>query len=124
MAQMPIEIVEIGNLPSAAIDDAISIANAVQKEFLYLRLPPADQQLFAPYAYQQTHAQNLMDTLQEVRATLRGYHPYLLALIDAQLADGKYTNIFGSNRPEAGVGVLTIANVPDLIIPSDKISAY
>jgi Predicted nucleotide-binding protein containing TIR-like domain len=124
MAQMPIEIVEVGNIPTEWVSQALSLANSVQNEFLYLRLPEADAQHFQMYAFDYVKAPEFMDGMEHIRSNLRGYHPYLLAFIDADLDGEDYSNIFGSNRAEKGLGVLTVANVPSIIIPPDRMSSY
>src|SRR3712207_4273662 len=106
MAQMPLEIIEVGNIPTEWVDQALSLANSVQSEFLYLRLPEADAQHFQMYTFDHVKAPEFMDSMEHIRNNLRGYHPYLLAFIDADLDGEDYSNIFGSNRAEKGLGVL------------------
>jgi predicted nucleotide-binding protein len=124
MAQMPIEIVEVGNIPPEWVDQALSLANSVQNEFLYLRMSNEDAQNFQMYAFDHVNAPEFMDSMEQVRAGLRGYHPYLLAIIDADLDGTNYSNLFGSHRAEKGIGIITVANVQSIIIPPDKMSSY
>lgn len=124
MAQMPIEIVEVGDIPREAVGRAMAEANSVQAEFLYSRLPEHDAEQFGMHAYRRTQSTAFMDGMEEIRARLRGYHPYLMAIIDAELDGDDLLNIFGSNRAKAGVGVITTSRVPDVILPSDRMAAY
>ena len=39
MAQMPIEVVDVGSVSPDSLGQAISLANAIQSEFVYLSLP-------------------------------------------------------------------------------------
>ncbi|HEV7738151.1 MAG TPA: nucleotide-binding protein [Chlamydiales bacterium] len=121
---MPVEIIEVGNIPTEWVDQALSLAHSVQNEFSYLRLAEADAQHFQIYVSDHVKAPEFMDSMEEVRSNLRGFHPYLLAFIDAELDGEDYSNIFGSNRGEKGIGVLTIANVPSIIIAPDRMSSY
>jgi predicted nucleotide-binding protein len=124
MAQMPIEIIEVGNIPNEWVSPALSLANSLQNEFIYLRLPETDAQHLQMYAFDRIKAPEFMDSMEQIRNNLRGYHPHLLAFIDAKLDGEDYSNIFGSSRAEKGIGVLTIANVPDIIIPVGRMTAY
>lgn len=124
MAQMPIEIIEVGNIPSEWVDQALSLANSVQNEFLYVRMSEEDAQNFQMYAFDHVMAGEFFNSIEQVRANLRGYHPYLLAIIDANLDSADYINLFGSHRAEKGMSVITVANVPGIIIPPDRMSSY
>ncbi len=124
MAQMPIEIIEVGNIPNEWVSPALSLANSLQNEFIYLRLPEADAQHFQMYAFDHVKSPEFMDSMEQVRNNLRGYHPYLLTFIDSKLDGEDYLNIFGSSRAEKGIGVLTIANVPNIIIAPEKMTSY
>jgi hypothetical protein len=84
MAQMPVEIVEVGTIPTEAMDHVLSLANSIQHEFVFQRLPEQDASRFAAYAFKHVKASEFMNTMEEIRASLRGYHPYLLAFIDAK----------------------------------------
>jgi hypothetical protein len=124
MAQMPLEIVEIGNIPNEWINQSISLANSLQNEFIYLKLSETDAQRFQVFAYDHIKAPDFMTTMEKIRSELRGFHPYLLAFVDSKLDGEDYTNIFGSVRSEKGLGVVTIANVPKIIIAPEKMTSY
>lgn len=124
MAKLPIEIVEIGNVPIGDITQAISVANSLQEEFQYSRMTKVDSQEFMMLAFRKISTQNFIDNLEEFRKKIRGYHPFILAIIDAELYGEKYSNLFGSNRPENGLAVITISKVEEIIIPSGKMVAY
>lgn len=124
MARMPVEIIPIGGAHLRDIDEAITIANSSQDEFAYTRLAADDERRFNVYAFRRIVADELLNVIEQERDRLRGYHPFLLAITDAYLDGDRYTNLFGDSRGDNGIGVLTIANVPDVIIPSDRIVAY
>lgn len=124
MAQMPIEIIEIGNIPDEWISPALSLANSLQNEFIYVRLPETEAQQLKMYAFNLVEVPEFIDRMEQIRSDLRGYHPYILAFIDAQLNGKDYTNLFASDRAEVGLGVLTTANVPGIIIPPEQMPAY
>jgi predicted nucleotide-binding protein len=124
MAQMPVEIIEVGDLPTESITVALSLANSLQKEFVYNRLPETEAQPFQVYAFNRIKAEDFMDSMEQVRNSIRGYHPFLLAFVDAELDGKDYGNIFGSNRAKKGVGVCTVSNVAGVILQPGKMHAY
>jgi len=124
MAQMPIEIVEVGNTPTEWVNQALSLANSVQNEFLYVRMSEDDAQSFQMYAFDHVMAAEFINSMEQVRISLGGYHPYLVAIIDANLDNTELTNLFASHRAQKGLSVITVANVPSIIIPPDRMSSY
>lgn len=124
MAKLPIEIVEIGNVPADDITQAILVANSLQEEFLYSRMTKVDSQEFAMLAFRKLKVKDFLDSLEEFRIKIRGFHPFIIAIIDAELEGVTYTNLFGSNRGEKGLAVVTISKVENVIIPSGKMTAY
>jgi predicted nucleotide-binding protein len=125
VAQVPIEILTAGALPSDHLERAVSAANTLQSEFRYSFFPPDDQADFRAYVFGRAEADDALDQIDKTRKREGGYHPYCVGFIDSELEgrDG-YKNIFGSDRPSEGLAVFTIADVPDLIIPSTRLSAY
>ena len=124
MAQMPIEVVNVGDVSHELVEQAMKIANSIQSEFLYLSLPETEANHLKLHAYKQVYAPDFLDAMEHSRTNSRGFHPYLIAFIDGELEGEKLGNLFSSCREEKGLAVTTIFNVPDLIIPSDKLSAY
>jgi Predicted nucleotide-binding protein containing TIR-like domain len=124
MAQVPIEIMTAGDIPSDLLEMAIGAANTLQADFRYTLVPEEELTDFRPHAYGRVKADEMMDYMAGIRAKYRGYRPYLLAFIDAHLDGRDLGNIFGSDRAEEGLAVFTIANVADLILPRSKLSAY
>lgn len=124
MARMPLEVLLIGQEQEPAVCDAIASANQLQSEFAYTRLSPVEEQLFAMLEYERVKAPDLLDSIARIRTELRGYHPFMIAVVDAPVDGKELTNLFCSSRGEAGLGVLTSANVPELIVPSAAMSSY
>src|SRR6202030_403399 len=61
---------------------------------------------------------------QEVRTRARGFHPYLIVFLDAFLKGPKHENLFGNTVRARGLALVTIKNVPDVIIPRDRLLSY
>lgn len=124
MAKMPIEIVVMGSVPTIDVEQAISIANSVQNEFAYSLLSPSDAQSFRMLAYQKATARDFLNSVENNRTYIRGFHPFLIAVVDTELEGKYYGNLFGSHRAKSGIAVTTISNVENLIIPQGRMAAY
>lgn len=124
MAVVPIEIVGIGDIDVDYVVTPLALANSVQKEFLFLEFPKDQASSLQMHAYTHVQAPELLDSLESFRKQVRGYHPFIIAITDATLDGPRYNNLFGSHRGNKGVAVITIANVPDLIIPKHRMAAY
>jgi hypothetical protein len=124
MAQMPIEVVAIGDIPTKQFEGVVSLANSVQTEFKFIGLKDNEVKAFKTLAYKQATVKDVMNKMEAVRADIGGYHPYIIALVDTKLDGERFPNVFGSHRAEKGVAVFTTANVNDVIIPREKIAAY
>lgn len=124
MAHMPVEIVDIGQVPNTHLTQAISVANSLQTEFFFDRLAESDAAQFRMYSYTEVYAPDFLSSMDQLRRTIKGYHPFLIAFIDGQLDGERFGNLFAANRSEQGLGVVTIAHVPDVILPSERLTAY
>ncbi len=126
MARVPIEIVQISDSFkfSQELKDAIELANSLQNEFDFQMLPTAEGSHFGLLSFNVGKADEIMDNMEKIREKIKGFHPYLLLVMDTKLDGKDFSNLFGSNRAEKGLGVLTVFNVPEIIIPSDKMISY
>lgn len=124
MAQMPIEIVSVGKVQTINLEQAISVANSLQGEFAFNMMNPADSQSFRLLAYQKATVKNFLDALETQRRAIRGFHPFVIAIVDTELEGETYGNLFGTHRAEHGLAASTIANVEDVIIPEGRMAAY
>ncbi len=117
MAVVPIEVVRIADVAMDDVTAALALANSVQKEFFFIEIPDHQATSLQMYAYTHARSWELLDTLESFRKPIRGYHPFLIAIVDAHLDGMQYGNLFGSHRAEKGIAVATVANVPDIIVP-------
>jgi predicted nucleotide-binding protein len=124
MAQMPIEVIEVGDVSPDSLRQAISLANSLQSEFVYLSMLEAEAKGLHVYAYNKADLADLLHTVERFKFRISGYHPFLIAFVDTQIGSGRFTNLFGGSRPTKGLAVVTIANVPNVIISSTRMAAY
>jgi hypothetical protein len=75
-------------------------------------------------AYQQSVTEEFLDSMERLRTDNRGYHPFLIAIVDSHLQGSTYGNLFGSHRAEHGLAIIATSGVPDLIIAGDRMAAY
>lgn len=123
MAKLPIEIVEIGDLPSEEITKALILANQLQSEFYYLRMKKGDAEKFSTLNYKTMDVNYIFENMEKRKTMIKGYHPFIIAITDTYLESGSLTNIFGDHRAREGIAAFTISNVEE-IIPSKSIIAY
>ncbi|NLJ49551.1 MAG: hypothetical protein GX428_08205 [Candidatus Atribacteria bacterium] len=124
MAITPVEIVTIGDVPVFDIEQVIKIANSIQSEFTYMPLSEEMAKDFKKLSYQFTTVQKFFDSVEEIKKQVRGYHPFIISIVDSRLEGKKYSNLFGSIRAEVGIALFTIADVEEVIIPKGKMDAY
>lgn len=124
MAQVPVEVLAAGQVDLGLLEKAITSANTLQDEFRYTILRSEDVPEFQAHTYARAKAEDILDALVDIRGRTHGYHPYWIAFLDSHLDGVDYGNIFGSDRPKAGLAVFTVANVPDLILPANRLAAY
>lgn len=124
MARVPIEIVSVGNVSIVEVEQAISIANSVQNEFLFNGLEPIDAQPFKMLAYKESLAEALLNVIEERRAYIRGFHPFLIVIVDTELRGKHFSNLFGSHRAHKGIAVISNFKVENIIIPKGRMIAY
>jgi hypothetical protein len=124
MAIIPVEIITIGDVPTVEIEQVINTANIIQSGFSFKFMEQNDAKVFKVLSFQNTTVQNLFDSIGNLRKQIRGYHPFIIAVVDSRLEGKRYSNLFGSNSAEEGIAVFTIADIENIIIPKDKMAAY
>ena len=124
MAIVPIEVVEVGDVARADVARAITMANSLQDSFVFVHLSQDEGSSIRQHAYRKLLAHDFLDRMEEARTTMRGYHPFLIAFVDAPMDGKKYANLFASARAEKGLAVVTTAHVADVILPGDRLVAY
>ena len=124
MAKLPIEIVRIGNNVEKEIDEVIELLNNTQKEIQFSVLSVSDEEKFQILNFNEVDVDEQLEKIEKIRDELKGYHPFMIAITNSHLVCDEYDNLFGSCISEKGLAIFTFYNVPDVIIPTDKIKAY
>lgn len=123
MAQMTIEVVEVGDLAEFAVSRALALANSLQREFAFTKLDNTEANFLMNYAFQKMCTEEFLNSMEKFRRSAVGFHPYLVAFVDSYLIGDDYENIFGTDRPKKGLAVFTTCNVPE-IIPHERMLSY
>lgn len=124
MAQVPVEIAQIGRVRNEELRVAIVLANSLQNEFLFINLAGSGRNPFSALSYRQSTVKDLIDDMTLIRKKIRGYHPFIIGFVDTALRGEKFENLFGSIRANEGIGVVTTDLVEENIIPKGRMAAY
>jgi hypothetical protein len=124
MAIVPIEVVRIGSEFSKEVESAMAIANSIQGEFHFNEMLDNQSSSLRMHAFNRIRADEFLDTMISFRKSVRGFHPFIIAIINSYLDGKELVNLFGSGRGSEGVAVCTTANVPNIIIPENRMIAY
>jgi len=100
MAVVPIEVVRLGNVATDDVTASLGLANSVQKEFLFIRFPDDQVPNLPIHAYTFAQPWELLNIIENFRRTLRGYHPFLILLVD-----GYFDDTSGNRSYLAGKGI-------------------
>jgi hypothetical protein len=124
MAQMPVEVVIINRYVSDSINQAIRLANSLQDEVSFTTLPIEEAQHFYMHAFNHMKSTDFLNAMEHIKQTIRGFHPFMIAIVEAAVDGPKYSNLFGSYRSDKGIAFFTTHNVLNLIVPEDRIHCY
>ncbi|MFH1882338.1 MAG: nucleotide-binding protein [Planctomycetota bacterium] len=124
MAMLPIEVIELGNVSRKDVARAITLVNSRQTEFQFIHLSHEQASDLRQHVYRRQNAETFLETMALFRTKIRGYHPFIIAFVDAPMDGTDFTNLFGEHRAESGLAVATVANVADVIVPGDRMVAY
>jgi predicted nucleotide-binding protein with TIR-like domain len=114
----------IGDEHQAAILSAIALANSEQDEFVFCSADEDFVLRARMHAFSELDVGELFDRIESLIADLRGYHPFVIAIVDSSLYSVRFLNLFGSHRAEQGLAAVTTSQVPDVIMPADRLVGY
>ena len=124
MSRLPVDIVSFNEDFEYDLETAITIANAIQDQFTFNKVEKAITQKFKLIHFEENDCDEFLESAIEIKRDLAGYYPYMLFVSQNPLNSVDWSNLFANHFSEHGVGVITTNNVPDIIIPKDKIKAY
>ena len=124
MSKLPIKIIQVGDLYEDSLKDAINLSNSIQNEFEFELLESDFSDEIRMHTFNKIYVPDYLDMLESKRALCNEDYPYVIVITESSVDGKKYSNLFGSDRPEKGLVVVTTHNVPDIIIPSDRMTSY
>ncbi len=124
MAQMPIEITELGDFPAGLINRSMDIANRAQGQFLYLRLDEVSASKIRMISFREIHTDEILPELRRIKSALPGYHPFITAFTKAKLTGAGWSNLFCDRIRGSGISIASTYGLEGDIIPTGKLLSY
>ncbi len=124
MARLPTDVVAIGDISLSPLEEAIEVANEAQEQFTFSRMLHSDAARFQSLAFNNIDGPSFVDRMTSIRTEMRGYHPFIIAVVDGHLSGKNLSNLFAYGKAKSGLGVTTTANVVGVIIPNRSMHAY
>jgi len=124
MSKLPIDIISFNDKFRCEIDNAITIANGIQNEFTFAKVPPDIQKKFKLLDFEEIKTDEFLTKANEIKANLKGFFPYLVFFTNSPLTGGKWKNLYADSDLDTGISIITTDNVPDIIIPSDRMTSF
>lgn len=124
MARVPVEVIDVSQSIGKIVHQTMQLANSLQEEFWFTAFSPEEEHQFYPYAFRNIKSTDFLDVMRKVRQEMRGYHPYMIAIVDAYVEGTTYSNLFGSHRAKAGIAFFTTHGVFEHIVPTTRIHCY
>jgi len=124
MAKLPLEVLDLRQTSTSDLRSAIDEANRVQDEFSFSLLDESYSKTMWLHVRSDTHTGELLDSLQNKKREWRGYHPFILCILDSPIHSDRWGNIFSSRRAEKGLAIVTSAEVEVVIVPTGKMASY
>lgn len=124
MAKIPIEIIDLRDLPSEDLQIAVTEANRLQNEVEFITLQPTYADALRLHVLSDIHSGTFFDALAVKKKEWRGFHPFMICFVNSALHSDQWSNLFGTRRAEAGTAIVTSFGVEGIIVPTGKMSAY
>jgi predicted nucleotide-binding protein len=107
MPAYPIEIVNFGQPNFGVHKTVVAELNRLQADVTYLHPSNTHEAWAARFQRDAYRTSWVWERLDEFRATFRGFHPFIIAVVHGQLSSDSLGNLFGSHEAERGLAVVT-----------------
>ena len=124
MSKLPIDIISFTHDFRAELDDAVVIANTIQEEFLFTKASSNIHHQFQLLILDDIDADEFLDNALKKKRNIRGFYPYMIFFCDSPLNSTEWNNLYANTLIRSGISIITTNNVPDVIIPKDKMVSY
>jgi predicted nucleotide-binding protein len=117
MPAYPIEIVTLGHPDLGEYQKILDELNGLQSEFRFTLPRPEHRSWGIPYRQISYTTDFIWEKLDEYRQTHKGFHPFIISVIHGVLESNTLSNLFGDNKAEAGMAVVTTKDWSDHFAP-------
>lgn len=124
MSKLPLDIVNFNEEFKTELENAITIANGIQSEFLFAKVPTEIHRKFQFLNFEEINADEFLPKANETKKALKGFYPYICFYSNSPLKGNGWKNLFAHSDLENGISIVTTNNVPTNIIPPDKMTSY
>lgn len=124
MAQLPVEIIDLRTVVTPDLSLALERANQVQQELLYLQLGSEYSDALRLNVRRSTQSGSFFEALSIKKREWRGFHPYIVVVIDSVLSSARLGNLFATRRGEEGLAIVTSFGLEGIVVPSGRMAAY
>lgn len=124
MSRLPLDIVNFNDEFQVEVENAIIIGNGIQKEFIFNKVPNDVTRKFQFLNFDEIDSDEFLAKAAVLKKELKGFYPYLCFLTNSPVSGGGWSNLFADADLENGTTIITTDNVPDTIVPKDKLTSY
>jgi predicted nucleotide-binding protein len=124
MSKLPLDIVSFNTEFYTELDNAITIANGIQSEFLFTKVSNEIHRKFQFLNFEEINSEEFLPKALEIKKALKGFYPFLCFYTNSPIKGDGWSNLFADTDLENGISVVTTNNVPSTIIPKEKMTSY
>ncbi len=126
MAKFPVEIIRIGEKYHDEITDSISLINNIQNHFEITLIDSKFEEDFKILNYRDVFSDLLMSKLYDFKNKIKGFYPFKIFITDSRMKipNIEESSLFGEADGREGLAVFTTFDVPNTIIPEDRMNSY
>ncbi|MDF2438278.1 MAG: hypothetical protein K0Q95_2654 [Bacteroidota bacterium] len=124
MSKLPVDIVNFNTEFNLELENAITIANGIQSEFLFTKVPSEISRKFQFLNFEEIDCEEFLPKAYETKQALKGFYPYIFFYTNSPLKANGWTNLFADSDLENGISIVTTNNVATTIIPKEKMISY
>lgn len=124
MSKLPLDIVNFNKEFRPELENAIVIANGIQNEFVFSQVPSEIKKKFQLLNFDEVNSDEFLLKANEIKIGLKGFYPFICFYTNSPISGNGWSNLFADSDLENGISIVTTNNVPNEIIPRDKMTAY
>lgn len=124
MSKLPIDIVNFNNDFNFEIETAVTVSNGIQSEFIFGKSSPDVSRKFQLLNFDEINTDEFMPKAISIKESLKGFFPHLIFFTASPLSSAEWSNLYASHESEKGISIVTTANVPDIILPKNKMASF